>query len=787
MTTQPTPSSPQAIERFRVLRTLGAGSQGAVYLAHDPVLDRRVAIKTFTGEPISDASAQEALMNEARIVSRFKHPHIVPIYEAGHYEHGVYLVFEHVEGDTLARLIEQGPLPIERALAIMRDVLDAVAAAHDQHILHRDLKPANILIGQDGRARITDFGIAAPVEAISESNRHWGTPRYLAPEQLDGRPVTERADVFSLGVLLYEILTGCKAFDGATTREVLDQVLSRELTAPSRLSEDGDERFDALILRATRKAPEERFTCAREFREAFGRAISAADDANGDDSPDFVMRRIRRKPDFPGISSHIREITQCTGDAAQRSVGELSNAVLKDFATTQKLLRLANSPYYGNFGGHIRTVSRAIVVLGFEQVRTTALGLVLFENLKNGRQSRRLMGALLCSLFSAMLARNLARDLSDVDSEQAFVCTLFHDLGRLLALYYFPEEADEIRIVVEQGVTEETAVRQVLGVSYERLARSVLEDWNFPREIVCAVEKAPPGPLPATQDPDQRLHRVTTLASEMADTVLQTPPADRERRLGELHKRYRRALDVDANRTSQVLRDAREDLDQFLSVAKLPLEGHKHLLRLQLALGAGDSVDDTVADMLDGTGTETATGANAPAPEQQKASLMEGLAEMAGAMVGDFDLDTLMQQALENLFRSLGLQRILLMLADPGRATLLAHSAFGRDAGTLPGRLSLKVTGGKDILSLAMGQNRDLVITDSRDEKVSCYIPAEFRDALDARNFLLLPLVIRGASIGMLYLEPRGRTTLDDQVLQAVKALRSQMALAIRQARENRS
>jgi eukaryotic-like serine/threonine-protein kinase len=777
---------PGSIERFRVLRRLGTGAQGEVYLAHDPVLDRRVAIKTFTGEPLSDTATQDALMNEARIVSRFKHPHIVPIYEAGHYRHGVYLVFEYVEGDTLARVVERGPLPIERALAIMRDVLDAVAAAHDQHILHRDLKPANVLIGEDGRARITDFGIAMPVDAVSEDNRLWGTPRYLAPEQLDGRPVTERADVFSLGVLLYEVLTGRKAFDGRDTKEILQQVVSRELTPPSRLTEGGDERFDALILRATRKTPDERFANAREFREAFSQAINPSGEGNGDGSLDFVMRRIRRKPDFPGISSHIREITQCSGDTSRRSVGELSNAVLKDYAATQKLLRLANSSYYGNFGGNIHTISRAIVVLGFEQVRTTALGLILFENLKNGKHSTRLMEALLGSLFSAMLARNLARDHGNVDSEQAFVCTLFHDLGKMLVLYYFPEEADEIRILIEQDVPEEKAVRQVLGVSHERLARSVLEDWNFPREIVSAVEKPPPGPLPPTHDPDQRLHRITTLASEMADTIMHSPLAEQDRRLAALQKRYRQALGVDARRTKKVMQEAREDLERFLSVVKLPMEGQQHLLRLQTHLGAGDAGDDTMVEMLDRSDKPTATEQPQQTPTEQVANLMEGLTEMVAALVGDFELDTLMQSVLENVFRTLGLRRILLMLADADRSTLLTHTAFGHDADTLTGRLRLGIAEGRDILSLAMHQGKDLVITDSHDPKISRYIPSDLREVLDAKSFLLLPLLIRERSIGLLYLELRGSTVLDEQVLRAVKALRNQTALAICQAREGK-
>ncbi|MFN2348838.1 MAG: protein kinase [Thioalkalivibrio sp.] len=775
-------SSPQNIDRFKVIQTLGSGTQGAVYLAHDPVLDRRVAIKTFTGEPLGDADTQETVMNEARIVSRFKHPHIVPIFEAGQYQQGVYLVFEYVEGETLAQLLARGPLPIERALAIMRDVLDAVAAAHDEHILHRDLKPANVLIGEDGRARITDFGIAMPVDAVSEANRLWGTPRYLSPEQLDGRAVTERSDVFSLGLLLYEVLTGRKAFDASTQEQVLKQVSHHELAPPSRISEDGDERFDALILHATRKRPDERYANAREFREAFARALAPASEGTDRDQ-NFIMRRIRRKPDFPGISTHIREITQCCGDTNRNSVGELSNAVLKDYATTQKLLRLSNSPFYGNFGGNINTISRAVVVLGFEQVRTAALGLVLFENLKGGKHSARLMESLVRNLFSAMLARSLAHGFTDVDSEQAFVCALFHDLGRMLVLYYFPEEANEIQILAEQGLSEEGAARQVLGISYVRLARNVLDDWNFPREIAHSVEKAPPGPLPRPEDAHQRLHRITTLASEMACCIMQAPPAEQDRQLDSLLKRYRGALGIDTRRMRDAMKDGKEHLEQFLSVVKLPQEGRQQLRRLQTNLGAGDTADSTMVSMLDEHDGSGAAQAPQQSPLAQVANLMEGLTEMLSAMVGEYNLNSLMQMLLENIYQTLGLRRILLMLSDASHSTLLTHTAFGQDAETLVGRLRLNLSGGKDILSLVMLQKKDLVITDSQDAKVSKYIPEQFREALDGRSFLLLPLVIRDRCIGLFYLELPPGTTLDDKVVKAVKALRNQAALAIQQAR----
>lgn len=769
------------IERFRITRTLGTSARDGLYLAHDPVLDRQVAIRTLTNAAADDATRQ-ALLADARRLSRFRHPNIAPIFEAGDYPGGVYLVFEYVEGETLDRILSRGALPIDRALALMRELLDAAAAAHEQDILHGTLQPANVTVNAEGHARITGLGMALPDAAARGESHLPDTPYYLAPEQLAGEAASEPSDVFALGALFFEMLTGERAFAGDSPDAIRQLMQAGALEPPSGRSGNGDERFDALVLRATRPDPAERFASAREFREALVAAVEGEASADAG-SQDFILRKIRRKPDFPGISSHIREITQCSDDTMKRSVAELSNAVLKDYATTQKLLRLANSPFYSNFGGNIRTISRAIVLLGFEQVRTAALGLVLFENLKGGRHSGRLMEALVGTLFSAMLARDLAEQVGGVESERAFVCALFHDIGRMLVLYYLPEEADEIRIRVGQGTGEDSAARQVLGISYEALARSVLEDWNFPREIVTSVERAPSGTLPAARDADQRLHRIVTLASEMGQCITR---ADRDQQgalLTDLRKRYEYALGVDARGMQRAIKSGREHMDHFLAVVKLPPEGREPLNRLKANLGV--RIDDGDAAALE---PEAENGdsvvRDSGDPDARAAALMEALTDMLDSMVGDFDLNALVETTLETLYRTLGLRRVMLMLADREHRVLVAHTAFGQDAESLSGRLRLSLSGKGDILALALEQRKDLVITDSQEASISRYIPDEFRRALDARSFLLLPLAVQERCVGLLYLELPEGAALEPVVLRALKAVRNQLALAIRQARD---
>lgn len=262
--------------------------------------------------------------------------------------------------------------------------------------------------------------------------------------------------------------------------------------------------------------------------------------------------------------------------------------------------------------------------------------------------------------------------------------------------------------------------------------------------------------------------------------------ADRDQQgalLTDLRRRYERALGVDARGMQRAIKSGREHMDHFLTVVKLPPEGREPLNRLKANLGV--QIDDSdAADIEPAGGSGEAAAAATADPDAQAAALMETLTDMLDSMVGEFELNTLMQTTLETLYQTLGLRRVMLMLADREHRVLVAHTAFGKDAETLSGRLRLTLAGKGDILSLALEQKKDLVITDSHEASISRYIPDEFRQALDARSFLLLPLAVRDRCIGLLYLELPAGAAVEPTVLRALKAVRNQMALAIRQARD---
>src|SRR5205085_4037270 len=219
-------------DRYRLEARVGAGGMSTVYRALDETLQRNVAIKLMNREVSSDSDQLERFRREARAVAQLSHPHIVGVIDAGEDEGRPYIVFECVDGETLKdRIRRRGRLPIPEAVAYAIEIARALGAAHSRHIVHRDVKPQNVLIDEEGSAKVTDFGIARTLdeEGLTVDGRVLGTTDYVSPEQALGRPVTGQSDLYSLGVVLYEMLTGEVPFKGENQVAVAMKHVREEL------------------------------------------------------------------------------------------------------------------------------------------------------------------------------------------------------------------------------------------------------------------------------------------------------------------------------------------------------------------------------------------------------------------------------------------------------------------------------------------------------------------------------------------------------------------------------
>jgi len=258
--------------KYRIDSVLGKGAMGVVYKAFDPWIERVVALKTIRKELFTDGQQADLInrfKNEAQAAGRLNHPNIVTVFDYGENDDAAYIAMEFVEGaalDTL--LLPDRPTALARVLAWMGDLLQALDYAHSRGVVHRDIKPANLLITANAQLKISDFGIARiESSTLTQAGSMVGTPSYMPPEQFRGETVDGRSDVFSAGIVLYQLLTGTRPFAG-TAAVVMQQILNDHPKAPSQVVSALGTRFDHVVATAMAKAPGERYPSARAFQDA---------------------------------------------------------------------------------------------------------------------------------------------------------------------------------------------------------------------------------------------------------------------------------------------------------------------------------------------------------------------------------------------------------------------------------------------------------------------------------------------------------------------------------------
>lgn len=806
----------QTIGRFRLIDVLGKGAQGKVYLAEDPHLQRNVAIKTVLIEDSDEREKQlKTLLDEARIVSKFQHPNIVTLYDAGEERGNPYLVFEYVEGTTLSKLVkEQGTLPVVQAVQIAIEVLEGMGYAHQKGVVHRDIKPGNIIVDANGTARIMDFGIARALSSEKVGDTaFFGTPLYMAPEYITHKIFTPQSDLFSLGMVLYEMLAGVPAVRGSNVYETLHNIVNAAFAPPSRQNPEVDDRLDDIVLKALAKDPGNRYADAAEMAQALNRYLNPepVESAVGKDAKqstiEFLLRRMQHKSDFPALSQTMTTINKIVA-SDQEGVTALSNVILRDYALTNKLLKLVNTAFYGQFGGTISTISRAVVILGFDTIRNVAITLLLFEHLQNKSQAAMLKDEIVASLFTGIMAREMVFRTGIRDAEEAFICSMFHTLGKLLVAFYFTEEMQAVNKLMQQQseIDEVRASTQVLGVSYEELGMAIARTWHFPEKIVYSMRHLTDEKVRRPVTEEEKLRLISSLSSDMCAIVRNTPAAQKNEKLKALIRRYGDSIGVSERHVTTVVEESVKELmkessilnfdvkqSQFFAKASgwavlsnLGAEATSGVSEGRHAVGSDQLVDGTLMNetvlTADPTGVSL-IAAPLSAPPDTHAVLTAGIQDITNTLVSEYQLNDVLRIILETMYRGMGFTRVLLCVRDPKMGTMNARFGFGENIDRIMPHFKFPTTYTPDVFHAALSQGVDIFISDVNAENIRTRIPDWYRKLLPAQAFILFPVIVDKKPIGMFYgdKDAVGELSIQAKELSLLKTLRNQAVLAIKQ------
>ncbi|WP_291981533.1 HDOD domain-containing protein [Candidatus Accumulibacter sp. ACC005] len=385
------------------------------------------------------------------------------------------------------------------------------------------------------------------------------------------------------------------------------------------------------------------------------------------------------------------------------------------------------------------------------------------------------------------------------------ICSLFHNLGRLLSQYYFPDESAEIRRLAQQkDCSDDLAAQQVLGLSFEDLGVGIAQSWGFPRLIINSMRKLPPGSVRRPANMDDRLRVLAALSNDLCSLVADAGVEQQAKELRRIVARFGEVIEVDEQDLQRTLRKSFEQVSQFAGVLRLNLQqtnfgkqsrawggaaGGRALaadLPTQEDGLAGTVLSDVAADGLAGdeAAADGARSTAAAAPVSSEVILMAGIQDVSNALISDFKLNDVLRIILETIYRAKGFKNVILCVRDGRSNAMLGRFGFGPEAPEIAKRFRFSLVFSADIFHAALANGADILISDTRDAKIAPRIPAWFRRAVTAETFVVFPLCVRGNAVAMIYADRQraGEIVIAKAELSLLRTLRNQAVLAIKQS-----
>jgi HD-like signal output (HDOD) protein len=510
---------------------------------------------------------------------------------------------------------------------------------------------------------------------------------------------------------------------------------------------------------------------------------------------DAILRRLRSAAGFPTLSTTIADINRVVSSDLHNN-RQLTQVILSDASLTTKLLQVVNSAIYGQYHGRIRTISKAVMILGCDEVSNTATALAMLEFTRGRPQQKTLQDELIGAFFAGVVSKKLGQRLGIPNSEEAVMCAMFQSLGRMLVTFFLYEERQQILALMDKGMPEDAAAERVLGISYRTLGVGMAREWNFPVRLIEGMETLSSREISAPDTDIQRLKIAANYANDLYNIALRTPASDKSAALLALSKRYGAAVKLDAKELTDIVDQGLKEMAARSATLDLPAANSPTLKTIRAWNG---SAPDDVAASQEAPQADPLTqgvdaidqqlGIQATAPENSQQALSAGIRDVTDALASDCSLNDLLHMVLETMYRGMNFTRTMIFIRDARANTMRARFGFGADIDRVIPQCSFPLAFAPDAFHVSIEKGADIVIENAQAENIAQRIPDWHRKAIRAKSFLLLPVMLKGQAIGLLYADsekPDG-IKIDADQLGLLRTLRGQVTLAFKHSAPARS
>ncbi|MEO5358533.1 MAG: HDOD domain-containing protein [Nitrospirae bacterium YQR-1] len=474
-------------------------------------------------------------------------------------------------------------------------------------------------------------------------------------------------------------------------------------------------------------------------------------------------------------------------------IANVTNSILTDYGLTSKILAIVNTSYYTQYGGKVGTISRALMLLGFIQVRNAALSLILFEGIVDKNLANEIKQLIVGSLIKANIARSLAGKIVTADPEEAFICAMLHDLGKIMVAYFLPEEHRAIsEKTTKEQLNENTASAAVLGISYEDLSVSIAREWSLPEHIIHSMKLVDKANLFKPITNIDKSHMLVSYSTDLGSVILDQALTNTQKRnsISDLTKQYNICFNITEQQIKGLYDSLLKELNVFLRVyesqaKKDPIiEKVSNFLKNARASQFAVSEKSQQIDSIEIVETEILGLSKAAAEvNTEEESLMKGLSDIVGALTGEYTVNDVLRIILEIMYHTMGFSRVFICIRNPKTNMMEARFGFGSDVEKIIRIFKFSITVSEDIFNSSLINNTDILVADSTLKDARSRIPDWYLNTINAHSFTALPIVLNDKPIGMIYGDViyGGSSSLKAEMIWNLKIMRKLALLAFKQ------